>query len=134
MAVSSTQTRDLAQVLVDLVAGVPDLRAYAYVADTVRPAMSGGAAVVGQPEIDYTDNSAGFCSAAWLFPVTVVVARNNDRDAQMTLSRLLLDIVTALAADVENIVSIEPQNARPIPVTVAGAEYPGYLLTIRIRA
>lgn len=131
MAVSSTQQVDLAQVLAQLLEDVPDLRTYWFVSDAVRPP----ACVIGQPSVDFTDGGSGFCSAAWTFPLTVVVSRANDRDAQVALSQLLLDITTTLAAaDVEDVFSIEPLDARPIPVTVGAQELPGYLLNIRVRA
>ena len=131
MALSTLQTTDVSQALAELIDGVPNLRTYWYVSDAVRPP----AAVISQPTIDYTDSGSGFCYAAWLFPVTVIVARNNDRDAQLALSQLLFDITHALtAADVPGVFSIEPQDARPVPVQVGSQESPGYLLNVRVRA
>jgi hypothetical protein len=132
MALTTSTTVDLSQVLADLLAEVDGLRTYWFVADTVRPP----AAVIGQPEVDYQDTTSGFCAASWRFPLTVVVARSDDRQAQMNLSRLLADIVTVLR-DVPPetpVLSIEPLDARPLGVTVSGQDLPGYLLNILIRA
>jgi hypothetical protein len=130
MAVTAVTTVDVAKVLATLLADVDGLRVHWYMADTVRPP----AVVIGQPEIDYADTDSGFCAATWLFPLTVVVARGNDRDAQRATATYLAGIVAALAVDVVGVHSIEPQTARPIPVTVSGQELPGYSLTVRVRA
>jgi hypothetical protein len=130
MPVSTAQTVDVAQSLAGLLGGVGGLRTYWFVADSTRPP----AAVIGQPDIDYTDGGAGFCRATWLFPVTVITARSNDRDAQVEMSRLLHDIVNALDVGTDDVFSVEPQSARPIPVVVGGQELPGYLLTVKVRA
>lgn len=130
MAGAAVETVDVSQMLSSLLESVEDLRVYWYVSDTVRPP----AAVIGQPDIDFADSQSGFCAATWLFPVTVVTSRANDRGAQVEMSRLLFDMVSALKADVEGVHSIEPLDARPIPITVSGQDLPGYLLNIRIRA
>lgn len=130
MGAPRVATVDVAGALAGLLDAVDDLRPYPYVADTVRPP----AAVIGQPELDFTDNASGFCAATWTFPITVVVARANDAEAQRDLSRLVLDIVTALHADVDGIFSIEPVDARPVPVTLGQQELPGYLLQVRVKA
>lgn len=131
MATTTVQTVDLAGVLEGILNSVDGLRVYWYVADTVRPP----AVVIAQPVIDYADPDAGFCSASWSFPCTIVVSRSADREAQRAMSQFLLDIVTALrTAEVDGVLSIDPIDARPIPVTVSGQELPGYLLNIRIRA
>lgn len=130
MAITTQQTVDVAQVLQGLLEDIDGLRTYFYVSDTVRPP----AVVIAQPFIDYADPDAGFCAATWNFPCTVVVSRSNDREAQRLMSQWLLDITTALKADVDGVFSIQPIDARPIPVTVSGQELPGYLLNIRIRA
>jgi hypothetical protein len=131
MAGTAQQTTDVAKVLQDLIeAGVPGLRVYPYIADTVRPP----AAVIGQPSIDFTDQSGGFCRAVWLFPVTLLTTRANERVAQAEMSQLILDVVTALEGDAP-VLSVEPLDARPLPgVAVNGQELPAYALSIRIRA
>jgi hypothetical protein len=130
MAVTTAQTVDVAQVLGSLLETVDGLRPYWYVSDTVRPP----AAVIGQPDIDFADAQSGFCAATWTFPVTLITSRANDREAQMAMSRLLLDVVAAVAVDAPGVFDIQPIDARPIPITVAGQELPGYTITIRIRA
>jgi hypothetical protein len=132
MATTTAQTTDVAGVLSGLIESVEDLRVYPYVADTVRPP----AAVIGQPELDFTDQSAGFCRAIWLFPVTLITTRTNERTAQAEMSKLLLDVVTALGGDApDGVASIEPLSARPLSgVAVNGQELPAYQLNIRIRA
>jgi hypothetical protein len=132
MSATTAQTTDVATVLHDLIKTVPGIRAYAYVADTVRPP----AVVIGQPSIDFTDESAGFCRATWTFPLTLITTRSNERAAQAEMSTLLLDVVTALGGDVPDFVlSVEPLAARPLPgVAVNGQELPAYELSVRIRA
>lgn len=130
MAVTTAQTVDVAQVLGSLLETVDGLRPYWYVSDTVRPP----AAVIGQPDIDFADAQSGFCAATWTFPVTLITSRANDREAQTDMSRLLMLIVAALAEPVPGVFSVEPQDARPSAVTVAGQELPAYQMNIRIRA
>lgn len=131
MTATRLQTDDVAGALATTLAGIAGLRVYTYVADNFRPP----GVVIGQPVIDYADPDAGFCSASWSFPCTIVVSRSTDREAQRAMSQFLLDIVTALrTAEVDGVLSIDPIDARPIPVTVSGQELPGYLLNIRIRA
>lgn len=135
MPVTTTQTLDLAQVLGDLLAPVEDLRVYFYVADTVRPASNGGAAVIMQPSVDYRDPAAAFCAATWTFPLLLLVPRNNDRDAQRTLSRLLQQVTSTLGdAAVPGVFSIDPVDANPTTATVSGQDLPGYAITVRVRA
>lgn len=132
MATTTAQTTDVATVLHDLIQTVPGVRVYPYVADTIRPP----AAVIGQPVIDFQDQSGGFCRAVWLFPVTLITTRSNERTAQAEMSQLLLDVVAALDGDAPGgIVSIEPLSARPLPgVAVNGQELPAYELSVQIRA
>jgi len=107
------------------------IRTYWYVSDAIRPP----AVVIAQPSIDYLDAAAGFCSATWTFPLTLVVSRTNDRDAQLSLSRNLQLVTNALAtAHLAGVQSCEPVDARPLTVTVAGQELPGYAITVRVRA
>lgn len=132
MSGTTQQTSDVAGVLHGLIDSVQGLRVYPYVADTVRPP----AAVIGQPEIDFQDPTAGFCKAVWMFPVTLITARANERAAQAEMSQLLLDVVTSLDGPVpQDVLSVEPLTAHPLPgVAVNGQELPAYQLNIRIRA
>lgn len=132
MSATTKQTTDIAKVLHDLIDAIPDVRSYAYVADTVRVP----AAVIGQPELDFEDQSSGFCKATWTFPITLIVKRSNERTAQQDLSKLILDVVTALNGEApDGVLSIEPMNARPLPgVSVGGQELPAYQLNVRVRA
>ena len=130
MSTSTRQTTDIAGALQTMIETVPGLRVYPFIADTVRPP----AAVIGQPSIDFTDQSGGFCRAVWTFQVTLVTTRANERAAQAEMSQLILDVVTALEGDAP-VLSVEPLEARPLTgVTVNGQELPAYALTIRIRA
>lgn len=137
MATTGVTTGDLADEIARILATIPDLRVYAWVADTFRPP----GVVIGQPDIDYADTGSGFCKASWQFPLTIVASRNQDRDAQRKLADIVTAIVTAIA-DVElndsvilsNTFSIEPLTAVPITATVAGQDLPGYLLRVEIRA
>lgn len=130
MSATATQIVNVAEALKGRLDGVDGLRAYWYAADTARPPL----AVVGQPTIDYRDASGGFCQAVWLFTIELVVARNDDRAAQTTMSRLLSDAVMALTNDVDDGIVVEPQDARPATITLAGQDLPGYLLTVKVRA
>lgn len=132
MSATTAQTTDVAAALQGLLETVPKLRVYPFVADTTRPP----AAVIGQPTIDFEDQSGGFCRAVWLFPVILITARSNERTAQAEMSKLLLDVVTALGGDApDGVLSVEPTSARPLSgVAVSGQELPAYELSIRIRA
>jgi hypothetical protein len=124
-------TTDVAGTLAAILDTIEDLRVYAYVADTFRPP----GALIMQPEIDYADPTATFCRATWQFPVGVVVSRNQDRKAQADLAEMVNQVAAALFdAEVEDVFSIEPLNAIPQTVTVAGQDLPGYLITVRVRA
>lgn len=130
MAVTTVSTIDISQALADVISAL-DIRVHWYVSDAVRPP----AVVIAQPTIDYTDTLSGFCSATWSFPLTLVVSRNNDRDAQVALASMLQQVTTALTnADVPGLNSIEPVSARPITVTVSGTDLPGYALDVNVRA
>lgn len=131
MAVTTRSTVDVATALSAELEAIDGLRVSWYVADTARPPI----AIIAQPTIDYTDQTAGFCSASWDFPITIVVSRNADRDAQTELSRLVSEIAQALqAATPPGIFDIQPTIARPIAVTLAGAELPAYELRATVRA
>lgn len=130
MPTPSLETVVVAEEIATLLGGVAGLRVHWYVSDTTRPP----AVVIGQPDIDYADPSASFCDAVWLFPLTIVVARNSDREAQTLMSRLLLEIVQALNTDVPGLFSVQPLIARPITVTIGSQELPGYSLDVRVRA
>ena len=130
MALTTVSTVDVAEVLSALLGGIDGLRVYSYVPDNARvPCV-----VISQPTLNFVDPESAFCAATWVFPVHLVVARANERQAQKDMSQLLLDIVTALGADVPGVHSIEPLDARPITVTINGQDQPGYLLNIRVRA
>lgn len=130
MATTTTSTVDVAERLQELLDGIDGLRSYWYVSDTTRPP----AAVIGQPDIDFLDNQSGFCTATWIFPVSVVVPRSNDREAQTQMSRLLMEITGALDTEVPGLFSIEPVDARPIVVSIGQQELPAYVVNVRVRA
>jgi hypothetical protein len=131
MVVSAAQAVDVTQALASVLCTVDGLRVYPYVADSTRPP----AAVVGQPDIDFADPESGFCFATFTVPITIITTRANDRDAQADLSRLVWQVATALRGpEPPGVFSVEPQDARPIPVQVSGQELPGYLVTVRVRA
>jgi hypothetical protein len=131
MAVSTAQTMDVTEVLADLIGDVEGLRVEAYVADKLRPPV----AVVGLPVITWNDPEAGFCWATWEVPVTVVTARNTDRDAQTELSHFVRDIAVALNHEaVDGIFMIQMLDARPTTATISGQELPAYLMRVQVRA
>jgi hypothetical protein len=129
MAVTSAQTVDVAAELARLLR-TTDLRVHEYVVDTARPPCI----VLGQPTIDFADPASGFCLATWDYPVNVITARTDPVAAQREMSQMLLDVVTALGADVPGVFAIEPQDARPQTVSVNGVELPSYVLAVRVRA
>lgn len=131
MATTTVQTTDLAQLIADRLSTIDGLRVHWYVSDAVRPPS----VVIGQPSVDYSDTAAGFCSAVWSFPLTLVVSRNSDREAQLALSRFLQAIVTTLAdTEADGVSDVAPIAARPITVTVSGAELPGYAIDVNVYA
>ena len=125
------QSADVAKVLANILGGIPKVRVHSYVADTTRvPAI-----VIGLPDVSWVDEDAGPSWATWTYPLTLVVARSNDRDAQADLSRLLDDTATALAkADPDELTTVEPVDGHPQIVNLAGADLPGYQLNVRVRA
>jgi hypothetical protein len=131
MGVTTAQTYDVAQVLADLIGAVDDIRVVWWISDASRPPV----AIIAQPEIDYADPDAPFCFATWLFPVAVVVNRNNDRDAQRDLSRLVNEVVLALdVPPPDGVHEISALTARPTTVAVSGQDLPAYELRVRVRA
>lgn len=131
MAVTTAPAVDVARSLEAILAGVEGCRSYWYVADKFRPP----GVIVGQPDIDYVDASAGFCFARWEFPLTVIVSRNSDREAQEALSDLVNRIALALdAATPADLFSIEPLDARPVVASVAGQDLPAYTVRVAVRA
>jgi hypothetical protein len=114
-----------------MLAAVPDVRIYAYVADASRVPFI----VIGQPSADYQDVDAGFCRATWEFPVTVVTARNNDQVSQAALLDGLDAVVDALSSDPPaGVFSVEPIDASPLTASVNGQDLPAYTLRVRVRA
>jgi len=130
MATSTQQTTDVAGELARLLRTVENLRVYEMVLDQARPPC----VVLGQPNVDFNDQSGGFCTAVWYFPVNFITARSDPATAQRDLSRMLLDVVAALSTEPSELFSTEALDARPITVAVGGTELPGYLLNTRIRA
>jgi hypothetical protein len=131
MAITVAQTTEVAQVLADLLATVEGLRVEPYVSDKSRPPV----AVVALPTITWDDPEAGFCWASWEFPITVITARNSDRDAQADLSRLVRDVAGALNhAPVAGVHDIQLLDARPTTATIAGQELPAYQVRVKVLA
>jgi hypothetical protein len=131
MATTTTVGTDLAQMIAGALEGIGGLRVYWYVSDAVRPP----AVVVAQPSVDYTDTLGGFCHATWTYPLTLVVTRNNDRQAQLDMAAYLQQVTSTLAAITgPDVYAVEPVEARPTTVTVSGQELPGYAITVRVRA
>ena len=96
---------------------ITDLRVYAYVADTFRPP----GVVIAQPDVDFADGQSGYCRATWMYPLTIVVSRSNDREAQSDLSRLLLEVARALdSTPPPGVFSVEPLDGHPTTANVAG--------------
>lgn len=134
MSAPAVQTTDVTSAMAELLADVPGARTYSYVSDKTRPPTGGGAVIIGLPELDFNDSQSGFCACTWSFPITILVARDQDRQAQTQLSRLIFDVVHALSVDVDGIFSIEPLDARPGTTDLGGTPLPSYLLNVRVRA
>lgn len=130
MAVTTARLGDVAATLATLLDAIPGLRSYAHVPDTFRPP----GVVIGLPTINYADSSGGFCSASHDFPLTLIVARTSDRDAQAELSRFLAEIVSALDLATPTDVTIRPQTATPTTASVGGLELPAYALRVLVNA
>lgn len=132
MSVSTATTLDVAQVLAEIIGTVDGLRVVWWISDASRPPV----AVIAQPDIDYVDAATPFCFASWVFPVAIVVERNNDRDAQTKLSKYVSAVALALADAVppDGVFDITPLTARPSTVSVAGTDLPAYELRVRVRA
>lgn len=133
MAVTTATTTDVAAVLGGILddALATDCRVYYYVADKFRPP----GVVIGLPDIDYTDSGSGFCFARWEFPLTIVLSRSNDKDAQEALASLTSRVAVALNdAEPAEVFSIEPLDARPATATVAGQDLPAYTMRVAVRA
>lgn len=111
-------------------AEVTGLRVQEFVADASRPPV----AVIGQPDVDWTDPETGWCMANWEFPITLIVARNSDREAQAQLSRLVAECGQALQTFQVAGVFIQPLDARPTVATISGQDLPAYLLRVQVRA
>lgn len=131
MAVTTAQTIDVARVLAEALGDVDGLRVEWYPADKARPPV----ALVALAEIDYQDPEAGFCHATYTFPVTIVTARNNDRDTVTELYRLVGEVALALEhADGTGVFDISPLDARPTTVTINGQELPAYTVRVQVHA
>ena len=131
MSAPASTTVDVATVLGGLLATIPNVRVYTYVADTFRPP----GLVIGQPDVDYANQQSGFCMAEWTFPVGMAVSRNQDKAAQAELSRLVAAVAQLLwDAEPPELFSVEPLDARPAAVQAGGTELPGYQMRVRVRA
>lgn len=131
MAVTTATTVDVSKGLTAALAGIDGLRVYDHVADIARvPCV-----VIQLPTIDYADPTGTFCQAVWTFPLLVVVARNQDAEAQGRLSSYVNQVALALqVAEVPGLASIEPQLATPSSVLISGQELPAYTLRAQVRA
>jgi hypothetical protein len=132
MAVTEAQTVDVSQVVASMLAGVDGLRTDWYVSDASRPPV----AVIGLPYINWADPSSTFCWAVWEYPVTVATARNNDRDAQLELSRLVRDVAVALDGPTPpGVFDVTLLDARYDPnFSISGQALPAYLVRVQVRA
>jgi len=88
------------------------------------------------PTIDYADTGGTFCRSVWTYPLLVIVARNQDTQAQADLSAFVNQVALALedAEPPAGIASIEPQVALPSSVLISGQELPAYTLRVLVRA
>jgi hypothetical protein len=134
VAITVTQTTDISQVLADqLDDQIAGMRVEWYVADKTRPPVC----VIGLPDIDWSDQMGGFCWTRWEFPLTVIVSRSNDREAQRELSRIVRDIAVALTQDswtAAGIHDVTMLDARPTTATIGGQELPAYLVRVQVTA
>lgn len=133
MSVNTRVAADVAEILAGILEGA-GFRVEWYVPDKARPPC----AVLGLPLIRYDDPDAGFCFASYEYPLALVVPRPNDATAQRKLAGMVSDAAHALdqysPPDAGGLFSVDPLDARPATVSVAGLELPGYELTVRVRA
>lgn len=133
MAVTNATTTDVSQALKACLADISGLRVEAYVADKARPPV----AIIPLPLIDWQDPEAGFCWAAWEYPIAVVTSRANDQEAQAELAQFVRDVAWALDhADLSGtgLALIQLLDARPQAITLNGQELPGYIIRVRVHA
>jgi len=127
----SVNGRDIAEALAAALS-VAGVRTYAWLPDTFVPP----GIVVGQPAMDWQTERT-FCTQVWVFPITVAVSRNSDREAQAGL----YDVVEAVAEvlsddhDLGGLVQTSRlTTAVPTVVSANGQEFPAYQLTVNILA
>lgn len=131
MSVTAVRLSDVAKALAAMLDDVDGLRVYPFVPDNFRPP----GVLVAMPAINFQDTQSGFCRASWTFPLTLIVSRNSEREAQDALSRLLSDIVVALdARPPDGLFSVEPLDATPSSISVNGTDLPAYNLRVQVRA
>ena len=127
----SVNGRDIAEALAAALS-VAGVRTYAYNPDTFVPP----GIVVGSPAMDWeTDRT--FCTRVWVFPITVAVSRNSDREAQSALFDVVDAIADALADDHDLAGLVQTSRllaAAPTTITANGQEFPAYQLTVNILA
>jgi len=127
----SVNGRDIAEALAAALS-VAGVRTYAYNPDTFVPP----GIVVGQPTMDW-ESDRTFCTLTWVFPITVAVSRNTDREAQSALFDTVAQIADVLADDHDLGGLVQTSRllaAAPTTVTANGQEFPAYLLTVNILA
>ena len=123
--------RDIAEALAAALS-VAGVRTYAYLPDVFAPP----GIVVGQPAMDW-ESDRTFCTRVWVYPITVAVSRNSDREAQSAL----FDVVDAIADTLSDdhdlgglVQTSRLTTAVPTTVTANGQEFPAYELTVNILA
>lgn len=131
MAVTTAATVDVSQALSACLAGVDGLRVDWFISDKSRPPC----AIIGLPTIIWNDPESTFCWASWEYPISVVTARNSEREAQQELSRLVREVAAALSGPTpEGVFDIQLLDARPNTVSISGQELPAYLVRVQVRA
>jgi hypothetical protein len=122
--------RQVAEALADMI-GKAGFRVAWYVPDSFRPP----GVVIGQPSVDFAGSPVTFCTALWRFPVTMIVPRASERDAQAALQDGLHTLVEALHGPAPaGVFQVRCTTADPVTAQVAGQELPGYTLNVDLVA
>lgn len=124
----------LAKAIADHLSVIPDVRTWSYMGDGFKPP----GIVVRQATISWESQWAAFGAKEWLFPLAVVVPRTHDLTGQTDLDRITQAIEARLTQNPDIAPGVINEamlvNSEPVNVTVAGVEYPGRVINLRVIA
>lgn len=122
----------IADALASALAVIPGVRIYPYPADTFLPP----GIAVGRPDQDFTTDRT-FCTKTWLYPVTVAVSRNTDREAMTTLYSTMEAVEDVLSEDHDLgglVQTARILEGHPVTVPSQGQEFPAHTYTVSVLA